>query len=345
MSASAARACTQQEQTLPFNLPTIRAILRGRLEPDEANRRARMLLEDVPRLTGGRLQLRCIVRADSEVWPYYVFTNFQRRPDLLNPALRIRSAAVGYGLSWGDLVTLSKTIKFARQQWGELWVRPFRERMRHFPIHISTVEELWWLSLWQSPLHIERECAFCAPYWRSVDWRFETQGVAINLEIKYHANDWLRFVDPVAYPKLLDSYFRTLPGKFPARVAGQVNLVGMTLMGSLGARLRHRAESFLKSHPALDGFLFWSVARRDLPGCECVLRPASEFVRELLRPAEEEDRWRNPFVMVPRPAVPPTALNGLADFNPLHGLLEPMMDNLTHAQKSGSRFFLSDDNL
>ena len=53
--------------------------------------------------------------------------------------------------------------------------------------------------------------------------------------------------------------------------------------------------AFPEAHPALDGVLFWSIARRDLPGYECLLRPEAGFVRSLLRPAAEEDRWRNPF--------------------------------------------------
>jgi hypothetical protein len=81
-------------------------------------------------------------------------------------------------------------------------------------------------------------------------------------------------------------------------------------------------------HPALDGFLFWSIARRDLPGCESVLRPSSEFVRELLRPADEEDHWHNPFVIVTRPAAPPTVANHPTNFNPLHGLLEHIPANI-----------------
>jgi hypothetical protein len=313
----------RSEPTLAFNWQTVHAVLRGRLEPGEAARRTRLLLQDVPPLTGGRLRLRYLERADSDIWPYYVFTNYRTPPTDRNPVLRIRNAVVGYGLNWGDLVTLSKVVKFARQQWGEHWARPFQERMKHFQNHLSTVEELWWLSQWKSPLHVERECLFYAPSWRSVDWQFETQGVVINLEIKYHRYDWQRFVDPVAYINLLDSYFRTLAGKFPAKVAGQINLVAMTLLGSLGARLRHRAECFLAAHPTLDGFLFWSIARRDLPGCECMLRPSCEFVRELLRPADEEDRWRNPFVIVPRPSVPPPAAAHATDFSPLYGLLEP----------------------
>ena len=280
-----------------------------------------MLLEDVPRLTGGRLRLRCIERTPSEIWPYYVFENNRIRPYCTCAAAGDRANSIGYGLNWGDLVTLSKIVKFARQTWGEYWGRQFRERMKHFGNHISTVEELWWLGLWKSPVHVLRECAICVPYWRTVDWQFETQGVVINLEVKYRNHDWLRFVDLVSYINQLDSYFDTLAEKFPAKVAGQVNLVGITLLGSLGALLRQRALDFLESHPTLDGFLFWSIARRDLPGCECVLRPTSEFVRELLRPEDEEDRWRNPFILVTRPEINP-ATTSTAQFNPAHGLLE-----------------------
>jgi hypothetical protein len=326
-------ASTLQEQSLPLNLRNVRAVLRGRLEHREAARRARMLLEDVPRLTGGRLRLRCIERTPSEIWPYYVFENHQIRPDCICPSSNVRANAIGYGLNWGDLVTLSKVVKFARQTWGEYWVRQFRERMKHFNNHTSTVEELWWLGLWDSPVNVKKEFAFCASCWRTVDWQFETQGVVVNLEIKYRMNDWLRFVDTASYATLLDSYFDTLAEKFPAKVAGQVNLVGMTLLGSLGAELRNRAAAFLQSHPALDGFLFWSIARRDLPGCECVLRAASEFVRGLLRPADEEDRWRNPFIMVMRPEIN-TAKIAPTRFNPLHGLFECPMHDLPTRQSA-----------
>jgi hypothetical protein len=219
-----------------------------------------------------------------------------------------------YGLNWGDLVTLSKVVKFARQQWGEHWARSFRDRMKHFQNHLSTMEELWWLSLWKSPLHVQYECLFYAPSWRPVDWQFEIQGVAIDLEIKYRRFDWLRFVDPVAYEHA-GLVFPNAGGQVsgPSCRAGQPRRHD-------AARLRHRAECFLASHPTVDGFLFWSVARRDLPGCECVLRRSCEFVRDLLRPADEEDRWRNPFVFAPRPSMART--NDEPDFNPLYGLFE-----------------------
>ena len=82
MSASAARASNFKRKHCRLDLRTVSAVLRGRLERDEAARRTRMLLQDVPRLTGGRLRLRFIERA-SEIWPYYIFTNHESRLDYL----------------------------------------------------------------------------------------------------------------------------------------------------------------------------------------------------------------------------------------------------------------------
>lgn len=169
------------------------------------------------------------------------------------------------------------------------------------------------------PARIERECAYCAPYWRSVDWQFQTQGVVINLEVKYRSYDWLRFVDPAGYTNQLNHYFDGLAEKFPGKCAEQVNLVAMTLLGSLGDELRNRTEAFLRSHPAIDGFLFGSIARRDSLDCECLLRPGSEFVRSLLRPADEEDRWRNPFLICTRHRPPTNGFAAWPDFDPLTG--------------------------
>ncbi len=183
------------------------------------------------------------------------------------------------------------------------------------------------MGLWDSPSQIERECAYCVPYWRSVDWQFQTQGVVINLEVKYRAYDWLRFVDEAYYRNHLHHYFDGLSEKFPGRCAAQVNLVAMTLLGSLGPDLQSRTEEFLKSHPTIDGFLFWSIARRDSLACECILRPESEFVRALLRPADEEDRWRNPFILCTRQRLQTNGFTVWPDFDPLAGFSNsPMRD-------------------
>lgn len=254
------------------------------------------MLEDVPRLRCP-LRLRSMERGDGQVWPYYTFDGFEGRAAHAGSVVPAACQAVGYGLNWGDCVTLSQVVALARRLWGWHWVRRFRDRMSSLGNHLAVVEELWWLARWESPGDIRQEEYPFPGCIRRVDWQFTTRGVAINLEVKYRAYDWLRWVDATRYARLLASYFDTVPAKFPCRVPGQVNLVAMTLLGALGPELTAKAQAFLDAHPALDGFLFWSIARRDLPGCECVLRHDAEFIRALLRVPEEENRWRNPFLV------------------------------------------------
>jgi hypothetical protein len=134
-----------------------------------------------------------------------------------------------------------------------------------------------------------------------VDWQFETQGVVINLEVKYKPYDWLRWVDAGRYALALQSYFDTVAEKFPCKMNGQVNLLAITLLGALGPELRAMTTSFLEAHPTLDGVLFWSIARRDSTAYECIFQPEARFIQSLLRPAEVEDCWRNPFIVLSAP--------------------------------------------
>jgi len=104
---------------------------------------------------------------------------------------------------------------------------------------------------------------------------------------------------------------------------GHLNVIGLTLLGSLGEELRGHDVDFLRTHPAIDALCFWSIARRDLLACECVTQPGSGFVHELLRPAGEEDRWRSPFI------IHTTKPDGIANypsqpgFHPWQGLFDP----------------------
>lgn len=281
---------------LPFDRRNVTAILRGRLAPRDARERARLVLEDVPRLRCP-LRLRFLEQSDGQGWPCYVFAEFAHQPAPMLAAIPPSAKAIGYGLNWGDLVTLSKVVELARQLWGWHWVRRFRERMSSLANHLSVVEELWWLGQWESPAAIQQECCPFPGCDRTVDWQFEAGGTVINLEVKYRPADWQRWLDVRHYRAQLNGYFDTVAEKFPCKLPGQVNLVAMTLLGALGPELRARTTAFLDAYPTLDGVLFWSIARRDSPGCECVLRPEAEFVRSLLRPVEEEDRWRNPFLV------------------------------------------------
>lgn len=309
-------------RSLRFNTNTLALVLRGRLDSDEAAQRARMLREDLPRL-GSRVRLRAVERSPGEHWPFYAVSPHLVPPRFFRPAYRPGYHATGYGLDWGDLVTLSKVIKLARELWGLNWTRAYRTQLCLNRNHLPVIEELWWLGMWHQPTGIERECALAGCCGQTVDWRFQCRGITVNLEVKYRPHDWLRFVNARAYGRLLRGYFRTLAGKFPVRPRGHLNVVGMTLLGSLGEELRSHAVDFLRTHPPVDAFCFWSIARRDSLACECVTQPGSSFVHGLLRPADEEDRWRNPFII--HTTKPDQIANGSSqpDFHPWQGLFDP----------------------
>jgi len=281
---------------LAFDRRNVTAILRGRLAPREARERAQLVPEDVPRLRCP-LRLRFLEQAAGQDWPCYVFGEFSRQPAPMLAAVPPSSKAIGYGLNWGDLATLSKVVELARKLWGWHWVRRFRGRMSSLANHLSVVEEPGWLGQWESPAAIQQECCPFPGCDRTVDWHFEAGGTVINLEVKYRPGDWQRWADARLQASMIATYFDTVSEKFPRKLSGQVNLVAMTLLGALGPELRARTAAFLDAHPTLDGVLFWSIARRDSPGCEYRLRPEAEIVCSLLRPAEEEDRWRNPFLV------------------------------------------------
>lgn len=304
---------------LRFNFRSVALILRGRLEAEEAHRRAAMLIEDAPRL-GFPPRLRGWETHPGGFWPFYFFGHEPVPACFLHPASCPRHSAIGYGLNWGDLVTLSKAVKLARGFWGSDWTRRFRERFRANQNHLSAVEELWWLGMWHSPRRVEQECPLACHSDRTVDWRFECRGVVVNLEVKYRAQDWLRFVDAPGYARLLDGYFESLAEKFPVRRPGQLNVVGMTLLGSLDSALRDATAAFLRNHPTVDAVLFRSIARRSSLECECVSQPGCDVLPGLVRPAEEEDRWRSPFIL--HPAVSDARDVGLeqASFRPVWGL-------------------------
>ena len=219
-SARGANFPNLRSEALPFNLRTVNAVLRGRLERGEAARRARMLLEDVPRLTGGRFRLRFIERADSEIWPYYIFTNHESRPDYFNPAFHFQRQRRRLWIELGRLGDALQSGQVRPPDVGRVLGAPVSGahetfRQSHFHRGRTVVAR---------PVEIAHSCAtgvrVCAPCWRMVDWQFETQGVVINLEVKYRNHDWLRFVDLVSYINQLDSYFDTLGGQISGQSRG-----------------------------------------------------------------------------------------------------------------------------
>jgi hypothetical protein len=284
--------------SLPFDVPTVASILATRLTQDEAIRRAEILVGDL-NLAQRPIELHWLEVGQNERWPYYTFGKSAFGPERLDNYSSQAQKAIGYGLNWGDLITLSKVVKLARQIWNEKWISHFKKRMANFDDHIAYVEELWWLSLWHSPQKVVSERSPFPPCKKNVDWQFDTCTKRINLEVKYRPRDWMRHVDGELYATIVSSYFDEIAMKFPRRNADQLNLVAMTVIAPIDQEFRKKARQFLDETPTLDGIIFWSLGNRDTLTPQFQLQPQAVFLKEIIKNAEEEDRWRNPFVIHP----------------------------------------------
>lgn len=228
------------------------------LDRDTARRRAVFLAEDAC-LLGIDWPIRATGGDHSLFLPYYDIpgTDFGATDD--DKAKEVEKAH-GFGLNWGSLVRLSKACEIGRLKFCTDWPAKFKGQLTNPKDHLSIVEELLWLGLWHQTEALEREAR---PFQhlghaKRVDWRFDCCGQIINLEIKYRPRDWMRQVDGSKFSRVFDSYYHDVPGKFPARNDGELNIVGIS---SLAAEDRHWSlvtEKLLKTHSEIDAVILWA---------------------------------------------------------------------------------------
>ena len=288
---------------LPFDLPTIQSILQERLPASEASLRAAYMVEDMPKL-GCDLRLYWMSLDTRDRWYFYQFGSSKFGADLQSGWNSESQKAIGYGLNWGDLYTLSKVIRLARHVWGPEWAtyKQFRIRQATFDDHLAMVEELWWLGLWHSPTNVQIEPHPFDACNSPVDWQFESCTQSINLEVKYRPRDWIRSIDGDLYfdpPNYPSDYFSDVSKKFPRKNANQFNLLAITLIGPATRDFCEGAASFLETHPYIDGLVFWSFGENHLEKPQCQLQAGAKGVKMLLKLIEQEDRFRNPFILHP----------------------------------------------
>lgn len=290
---------------LPFDLLTVQRVLGERLPTSEANLRAAYLIEDAPKL-GCDLRLYWMKSGlpTERHWYFYQFGASSFGADLKGSWNSETQKAIGFGLNWGDLFTLAKVVKLARQLWGPGWAtrKQFRNRQAGFDDHISMVEELWWLGQWHAPSDVQIEPCPFADCEKPVDWQFSSCTQVINLEVKYRPRDWIRLVDGDLYfdrPNFPNDYFDDVSKKFPRRNAGQFNLLALTLIAPTTREFRRGVSAFLEANPTLDGVVFWSLGENHLPKPQHQLRKDAKVVEMLLKPIEPEDRFRNPIIIHP----------------------------------------------
>jgi hypothetical protein len=116
--------------------------------------------------------------------------------------------------------------------------------------------------LWHNPTNIKSEVSLDGGK-KTVDWRFESCMQPIHLEVKYRHKDWKRVVDGPRYATFLKSCFEDIADKFPVKKANELNIAGITLLGSIDREVIDETSRFLDAHLTIDGVFIWANGTTD----------------------------------------------------------------------------------
>lgn len=269
----------------PFDLEWLTRVYSRGHNANEAKQRAENVVSDIQKI-GITPTLNFLPIQEGCQLPFYTFGKSTFALDNLEKEVPDTWKAVGFGLNWGDLYLLSHVCEFGREIWGEDWVLRFRDKLKNFSDHIATIEELWWLSLWHSPSEIEHEYHLGGNTSNTVDWRFKTCGQILNLEVKLRPKDWKRAVDGPMYSTFRKSVFKDCVKKFCRKIDGELNFVGVTLLGPLDQQTTQVAETFLAENDMIDGVIYWSTGMANQLPERFHLKSHAQYAKLLFRKPE-----------------------------------------------------------
>ena len=209
----------------------------------------------------------------------------------------------GSGLDTPDLLKLSRASAIGHTVLKHTnWPHTHARRVRDPRDHIAVIEEILWLGRWRNPVEVQLNAKLVPGTGKDVDCRFRSEGITINLEVKYRPRTWLAGVDGGFGVQDLRSLFDGVGGKFPATEPQDAyNVVALTIVAPIDDLLRHHATQFLASHPEIAAVVVWSehdptagrnhefICRANGPG----------RLLELLFKSDEEERSRVGFIRHP----------------------------------------------
>lgn len=253
------------------------------IDPTE---RAQILVEDMKTI-GCNWPIRSIPVGDETILSHYDIPG----SDFGAEEARDVYTAHGTGLNWGSVIRLSKTCVAGRSLFGKAWPLKFKAKLMNPKDHLSFVEEILWLNLWHGISDVESEATpFAATGCnKKIDWRFFACGQPINLEVKYRPRDWMRHVDGPEHHVVMPSYFDDVPGKFPAKNVGELNLVSVTCLASIDRSLQEHTEILLRTHQNIDGVIIWAHASKSESPFEIHASRDRELISTLFTGGDLED--------------------------------------------------------
>ncbi len=233
------------------------------------------------------------MKTEHELWiPCYEIPN----SDFGTPPASLEAPAVhkahGIGLNWGSLMRFGRACEAGLELFENGLPSKIRKKLANPKEHLPTIEEIIWLSSWQRVTDVESEVQLGKERGskKGVDWKFKSCGQTINLEVKYRARDWVRVTDGPQFSIARPSYYEDVDGKFPNRLPGELNIVGISSYAAPDRSWREETHDYLVRNPQIDAIVLWtpSFTGADDNPFEVHSKDKAQLVRTLLRIVEED---------------------------------------------------------
>ena len=208
----------------------------------------------------------------------------------------------GSGLDCPDLLKLSRVSEIGHTILAHTnWPRTHAKALRDLRKHVAVIEELLWLGRWRNPVAVRLNAKLVPGSAKDVDCCFRSEGITINLEVKYRPRTWLARVDGGFDVQDLSSLFDGVDGKFPIEPPqGTYNVVALTVLAPIDNLLRRHAAQFLDSHPEVAAVAVWTDHAPNGRNHEFISRPDGPArLLECLFKSDEEERSRAGFIRHP----------------------------------------------
>jgi hypothetical protein len=251
------------------------------LSPADVERRATWLAQDINsiRFEGfqilGLREFECWVDGHLLTFPLVEYAFGEKRNNIDNAEPRMcRSdftkirCMEGTSLNRGDLSYFSRVCEIGRRMIPSLWLSSDTLRMdlRTRGKHLSTLNEVWWLSLWPTldSAAVTHEVQINPNSSSTVDWVFplrrpgpiKAADPLVHLEVKQLLSTFATQVHGDAEP--IRSLFRGIEDKFHPSKDGEINVVAATVMCEIDDCVDSVVCSRLKADDLIDAVCVWS---------------------------------------------------------------------------------------
>ena len=251
------------------------------LSPADVERRANWLTQDINKIGFDYFQIfelqeiECQIDNHQLTIPLVEYGFGEKRNDINNAAPRMNRrdftkirCMQGTGLDRGDLSYFARVSEIGRRKIPSLWLDSeiLRDGLRARGKHLSTLNEVWSLSLWPTldPAAVQHEVSIKSNSSTTIDWVFSLQGSAlvkgeelvVHLEVKQLLSTLTTLIHGDVEP--IKSLFSGVEKKFSPSEDGEINVVCVTIMCEIDDCVDRIVCSHLEADDSIDAVIIWS---------------------------------------------------------------------------------------